>query len=189
MDSVSVRIVSVSALIVAAVMLAGCSPRSSTGGDGGDGGSPDVQVTTVPEVNNGPGKGFKLGDCGGMTDGEVAAAVGNPGLKRDVDSLLGCRWSTGPGTEDTSISLYWYRGSSAEKEASVARNLGHTVESVTTKSYPGYRVSNVGLCELSAGSGPDFLHWSLQSGAAVKNDPCKAVETLMDSLLGKVGKQ
>lgn len=188
MDTVSARIVPVSALVVVAVLLAGCSPRSSSGGDDDSGGSPDVQVTTVPEVNNGPGKGFKLGDCGGMTDAEVTAAVGNPALKRDVDSLLGCRWSTGPGSTDTSLSLYWYRGSSAQKEASVARNLGHTVVTVTTKSYPGYRVSNVGLCELSAGSGPDFLHWSLQSGA-VKNDPCKAVETLMDSLLGKVGKQ
>ncbi|MBA0045823.1 DUF3558 domain-containing protein [Mycobacterium sp. NPDC050853] len=189
MDTVSVRIVPVMALAVAAVVLAGCSPRSSSGGDDdGGGGSPDVQVTTVPEVSNGPGKGFKLGDCGGMADAEVTAAVGNPGLKRDVDSLLGCRWSTGPGNGDTSVSLYWYRGSSAEKEASVARNLGHTVESVTTKSYPGYRVSNTGLCELSAGSGPDFLHWSLQSGA-VKNDPCKAVETLMDTLLSRVGKQ
>ncbi|AMU57098.1 DUF3558 domain-containing protein [Mycobacteroides abscessus] len=185
MDTVTVRMLPVSALVIAAAVLAGCSPRPSSDGDGG---SPDAQVTTVPEVNNGPGKGFKLGDCGGMTDAEVNAAVGVPGLKRDVDSLLGCRWSTGPGTGDTSISLYWYRGSSAQKEASVARNLGHTVEAVTTKSYPGYRVSNVGLCELSAGSGPDFLHWSLQS-SAVKNDPCRAVETLMDSLLGKVGKQ
>ncbi|WP_457061462.1 DUF3558 family protein [Mycobacteroides abscessus] len=187
MDTVTVRMLPVSALVIAAAVLAGCSPRPSSDGDG-DSGSPDAQVTTVPEVNNGPGKGFKLGDCGGMTDAEVNAAVGVPGLKRDVDSLLGCRWSTGPGTGDTSISLYWYRGSSAQKEASVARDLGHTVEAVTTKSYPGYRVSNVGLCELSAGSGPDFLHWSLQS-TAVKSDPCKAVETLMDSLLGKVGKQ
>ncbi|MUM20857.1 DUF3558 domain-containing protein [Mycobacterium sp. CBMA271] len=184
----SVRIVPVTALIVAAVVLAGCSPRSSSSDGDDSGGSPDAQVATVPEVNNGPGKGFKLGDCGGMTDAEVTAAVGNPGLKRDVDSLLGCRWSTGPGNGDTSVSLYWYRGSAAQKEASVAKNLGHTVESVTTKSYPGYRVSNVGLCELSAGSGPDFLHWSLQSGSA-KNEPCKAVETLMDSLLDKVGKQ
>ncbi|OAT70545.1 hypothetical protein AWB85_04245 [Mycobacteroides immunogenum] len=188
MDTVSARIVPVSALVIAAAMLAGCSPKPPAGGDSDSGGSPDVQVSTVPEVNNGPGKGFKLGDCGGMSDAEVVAAVGVPGLKRDVDSLLGCRWSTGPGTQDTSISLYWYRGSSAQKEASVARNLGHTVESVTTKSYPGYRVSNVGLCELSAGSGPDFLHWSLQSPVA-KNDPCKAVDTLMDSLLGKVGKE
>lgn len=188
MDTVSVRIVPVTVLVAAAVVLAGCSPRSSSGDEDDGGGSPDVQVTTVPEVNNGPGKGFKVGDCGGMTDAEITAAVGNPMLKRDVDSMLGCRWSTGPGNGDTSVSLYWYRGSSAEKEASVARTLGHTVDAVTTKSYPGYRVSNTGLCELSAGSGPDFLHWSLQS-PAVTSDPCKAVETLMDTLLSRVGKQ
>ncbi|MBL3746820.1 DUF3558 domain-containing protein, partial [Mycobacteroides abscessus subsp. massiliense] len=81
MDTVTVRMLPVSALVIAAAVLAGCSPRPSSDGDG-DSGSPDAQVTTVPEVNNGPGKGFKLGDCGGMTDAEVNAAVGVPGLKR-----------------------------------------------------------------------------------------------------------
>lgn len=174
-------------VVTTAMLVAGCS-KGGTVAAPDDGGTPDTAAAQVPKVSNGPGNGFTLDDCGGFTDAEIIGAVGNPLLKRDVDSLLGCRWTTGPGTTDTSISLYWYRGSSTEKEASVARNFGHHVEAVTTKSYPGFEVSNIGLCELSAGSGPDFLHWSLQSGSAIA-DPCGTVETLMDMLLDRVGKE
>ncbi|MGL4306074.1 MAG: DUF3558 domain-containing protein [Mycobacteriaceae bacterium] len=162
----------------------GCTVGCTALETNGSASEPIVPAAPVAaQIDNGPGDGFSLTECGSVGNAEVIDKVGRSNMIRSVKNILGCRWETGLEFGDRStLSFFWYRGSSMEKEANVALLFGHDVKSISIAGHPGYLArGSVGLCEVSVGSGSDFFHWSLYYGDAVAHpDPCEVARGLAE---------
>lgn len=172
--------------------VAGLILIAATGCSGGSASTADDSPSTPAKIDNGPGNSFVLAECGGITDAEITGALGVPDIKRLIDNSLGCFWSNSMDYKRTSIALYWYRGSWAQKEADFADSATEAVRPVDIAGFPGFEARSgtserVDSCALAAGTGTDFVYWTLTNGQGTVADPCKVVNDLMRRLLDRVG--
>ncbi|WP_430333813.1 DUF3558 domain-containing protein [Rhodococcus sp. ACT016] len=164
----------VGALPAAAVLLlTGC------GGSGADERSlGDAAASTTRDA------GPFFGECGSVTDDEVAKAFGVPGFATVVRNSVGCEWqsSVQDGQGSPHVSFSWYRGSPIGRERAGSELIGRPATDVEIGAHPGF-VSSLSsrLCELGVQFGDDFVHWSISyAGAAPTADPCRAARQLAE---------
>ncbi|MEN0133792.1 MAG: DUF3558 domain-containing protein [Rhodococcus sp. (in: high G+C Gram-positive bacteria)] len=158
-------------LIIVAAGLAGC------GGDGDDSGSAPA-AQSLPQVTD-PGPFF--GQCGSVTDDEVAKAFGMPPFTGVTRNSVGCEWETA-GIGGPSVTFSWYRGSPIGRERAGSELIGRPATDIDIQGHPGFIASSEGiLCELGVEFGGDFVHWSVMyADAQPAADPCKVARDLAE---------
>lgn len=150
----------------ATMILAGCGGGNdgASAVDGVPGGAAPTQATE-------PGPFF--GQCGSVSDDEVAKAFGMSAFTSVTRNSVGCEWEVaGPG--GPSVTFSWYRGSPIGRERAGSELIGRPAADIDVGGHPGFMASVEGyLCELGIEFGGDFVHWSVTySDWPPAADPC-----------------
>lgn len=160
----------VAVLVMAALLGAGC----------GRDGSGDASGSESGTASAGP----FFGECGSVTDEEVAAAVGVPSFAGVVRNSVGCEWQTSPDQDRNAphFSFSWYRGSPIGRERAGSEMIGRPAADIEIGGHPGFESSlSSRLCELGVQFGDDFVHWSISYGKSdPAADPCVAARQLAE---------
>ena len=128
-------------------------------------GSSDETPISSPAA--GPGGGFRSVDCNGITDADIAAAVGSAQFTKAVVSDAGCFWQ-----EDTvfgtvgagmGISTWWYRGSDMDTERSLEQQAGRTLTELSVDGNKGFKAFDANACSFYVAKGGDVITWSTQT--------------------------
>lgn len=165
---------------------AGCGDSSDDGSAGSDESSAQ-----------GPGPFF--GECGSVTDDEVAGALGVPAFGTVTRDSAGCQWEVAaPGVAPAdrgvtpAVSFSWYRGSPIARERAGSDLFGRPSEDLEIDGHPGFRGYATGesgvteLCEIGIEFGDDFQHWSVTYGWAQPTaDPCAVATELAQLSIGR----
>lgn len=172
----------VGALLAAVpLLLAGCGGAGSEERASGD----------APASTAGDSGPF-FGECGSVTDAEVAKAFGVPGFGTVVRNSVGCEWqlSAQDGQGSPHVSFSWYRGSPIGRERAGSELIGRPATDVEIGGNPGFVASlSSRLCELGVQFGDDFVHWSIAYvDAAPTADPCRAAQQLAELTVERAAK-
>ncbi|CAM2834677.1 DUF3558 domain-containing protein [Prescottella defluvii] len=166
----SIKLVGV--LAGAAVLVAGCGAAD---------GSDESVGSTVSTVR---ATGPFFGECGSVTDEEVAEAFGVPGFGTVVRNSVGCEWqvSQDAGQGGPHVSFSWYRGSPIGRERAGSELIGRPAADIEIAGNPGFEASvSSRLCELGVEFGDGFVHWSVAYvGSVPTADPCVAARELAE---------
>ncbi|QNG21444.1 DUF3558 domain-containing protein [Rhodococcus triatomae] len=160
------------AAVSAVTLVAAC-------GDGGD--SPSPVPTGAPTASEPTDPGPFLGECGSVTDDEVAAAFAMPPFTMITRNSVGCEWEVG-GLGGPSVTFSWYRGSPIGRERAGSELIGRPAQDISIDGNPGFIASSSGiLCELGVQFDGDFAHWSVMYGNSRPTaDPCDVARTLAE---------
>lgn len=165
------RALAIAALVVVALLGAGCGRDDSGDGTG-------ARESDVAEA------GPFFGECGSVTDAEVAEAVGVSGFAGVVRNSVGCEWQTSPGQDKNAphFSFSWYRGSPIGRERAGSELIGRPASDIEIGGHPGFESAlSSRLCELGVQFGDDFVHWSIAYGKSDPTaDPCTAARHLAE---------
>lgn len=161
--------------IATAAALAACGP---------------AQDSSAPEPA-GPGGGFHGGDCNGVTDADIADAVGSSMFTKAVVSDTGCFWqeNTVLGTfgAGMGISTWWYRGSDMDTERTLETRAGRTLTELSIDGNQGFRAADANVCSIYVAKGQDVITWSIQTmNPASLPDLCQVTEKLARLSQGRV---
>jgi hypothetical protein len=154
---------------LAAVLLAGCGSPEDTA----------ASTTTAPA----PKEGFRSGDCNGVTDQDIAAAVGSGMFTKAVVSDAGCFWqeNTMFGTVGAGmgISTWWYRGSDMDTERTLEQQAGRTLQELSVDGNKGFKAYDGNACSIYVAKGGDVITWSIQTmNPAMLPDLCSVTGQL-----------
>lgn len=162
------------ALVAVALLAAACGR-----GDAVDAADASDGPTSDPAI-----AGPFFGECGSVTDEEVAAAVGIPSFAGIVRNSVGCEWQTSADQDRNAphFSFSWYRGSPIGRERAGSELIGRPAADIEIAGHPGFESSlSSRLCELGVQFGDDFVHWSIAYGKAdPAADPCAAARQLTE---------
>jgi hypothetical protein len=130
-----------------------------------------------------PADGFRSGDCNGVTDEDITAAVGPSMFTKAVVSDAGCFWqeNTVFGTVGAGmgISTWWYRGSDMDTERSLEQQAGRTLTELSVDGNKGFRAADANACSIYVAKGGDVITWSIQTmNPASLPDLCSVTERL-----------
>ncbi|NKZ72040.1 DUF3558 domain-containing protein [Rhodococcus hoagii] len=117
------------------------------------------------------GSGPFFGECGSVTDEEVAEAVGVPGFAGVVRKLRRLRMAdvARPGSKRAALRLFLVSRQPDRTRAGGQRDDRASAVDVEIGGHPGFESSlSSRLCELGVQFGDDFVHWSISYG---KTDP------------------
>jgi hypothetical protein len=158
------------ALAASAVLLAGC-------------GSSERQETATTTPAPPPGGGFRSADCNGVTDADIAKAVGSSLFKRVVVSDAGCFWQEntvlGSFGQGMGISTWWYRGSDMDTERSLEQQAGRTLTELSIDGNKGFKAYDANACSIYVAKSNDVITWSIQTmNPAMLPDLCSIIEQL-----------
>ncbi len=158
------------ALAACAALLAAC-------------GSSDESPASSPDAK--PGGGFRSGDCNGITDADVTAAVGSEEFTKAVVSDAGCFWqeNTMFGTVGAGmgISTWWYRGSDMDTERTLEQRAGRTLTELSVDGNKGFKAFDANACSFYVAKGGDVITWSIQTmNPATLPDLCSITEHLAE---------
>lgn len=166
-------IVTVGALaLLSGALMAGCS-------SGGGSTSSEAPATSTPKVSP---IGPFFGECGRVTDDEVATISAQPKFPTVFRNSVGCVWQVDVLGDTPRVSFSWYRGSPIGREASGAGLIGRPTTPIQVQGHPGFRGSETSrICEVGVQYGDDFFHWSVTSGLQdPPTDMCSAAVKLAD---------
>jgi hypothetical protein len=154
-------------LVTAVLTLVGC-------------GHADQPASPTPAA---PAPGFRIVECNGVTDADVAAAISSPPFKKVVSTDVGCFWqeSTAIGTAGMGmgISTWWYRGSDMDVERSLEQRAGRALTELAVNGNKGFKASDKNACSIYVAKGQDVITWSIQTlNPSVLPDLCKVTERL-----------
>ncbi|MGF7119768.1 DUF3558 domain-containing protein [Rhodococcus sp. TAF43] len=156
-----------------AVLVTGCGAAAG-GSDESSGSSASTARTSGPF----------FGECGSVTDEEVAAAFGVPSFGSVVRNSVGCEWQVSPaaGQPGPHVSFSWYRGSPIGRERAGSELIGRPATDIEIEGRPGFEASvSSRLCELGVEFDDDFVHWSVAYVDSVPSaDPCTAARHLAE---------
>jgi hypothetical protein len=157
------------AATAAAALLVGCGAAEDQAAP-----APPPQAT---------GDGFRSGDCNGVTDDDVIAAVGSAMFTKAVVSDSGCFWqeNTVFGTVGAGmgISTWWYRGSDMDTERTLEQQAGRTLTELSVDGNKGFKASDANACSIYVAKGGDVITWSIQTmNPAMLPDLCSVTEQL-----------
>ncbi|MCV7281860.1 DUF3558 domain-containing protein [Mycolicibacterium flavescens] len=129
--------------------------------------------------------GFNSVDCNGITDADIAAAVGSAKFTKAVVSDAGCFWQ-----EDTlfgtvgagmGISTWWYRGSDMDTERKLEQQAGRTLTELSLDGNKGFKAYDGNACSYYVAKGEDVITWSIQTiNPASLPDLCAITEQLAE---------
>ncbi len=89
------------------------------------------------------GGGFHGADCNGVTDADIADAVGSSMFTKAVVSDTGCFWQEnsvlGTFGAGMGISTWWYRGSDMDTERTLETRAGRTLTELSIDGNQGFR--------------------------------------------------
>lgn len=160
-------------LVAAAVMataLAGC-------------GSPEEPAAPSSTASGASGAGFRSGDCNGVTDADITAAVGPAKFTKSVVSDSGCFWQEnsmfGTVGAGMGISTWWYRGSDMDTERALEQTAGRTLTELSLDGNKGFKAYDNNACSIYVAKGGDVITWSIQTlNPAMLPDLCAVTEQL-----------
>ncbi|WP_245008642.1 DUF3558 domain-containing protein [Mycolicibacterium farcinogenes] len=137
------------------------------------------------------GDGFHGADCNGITDADIADAVGSSMFTKAVVSDTGCFWqeNTVLGTfgAGMGISTWWYRGSDMDTERTLETRAGRTLTELSIDGNKGFRASDPNVCSIYVAKGQDVITWSIQTmNPASLPDLCQVTEKLARLSQGRV---
>ena len=157
------------------------------------GGSDDAGqpvASTTPSVTE-PGPLF--GECGSVSDDEVAAAFGLGTFATITRNSVGCEWESFVG--GPSVSFSWYRGSPIGRERAGSDLIGRPAADVEIGGRTGFVGSSQNdlgqtvLCEIGVDFGGDFIHWSVSySNFTPAADACEVARNLATASVERVQK-
>lgn len=129
------------------------------------------------------GDGFRSGDCNGITDEDITAAVGSAMFTEAVVSDAGCFWqeNTVFGTigAGMGISTWWYRGSDMDTERTLEQQAGRTLTELSLDGNKGFKAYDANACSIYVVKGGDVITWSIQTmNPATLPDLCSITEKL-----------
>ena len=108
--------------------------------------------------------GAFYGECGSVTDDEVAQITGIQGLRVEGKNGIKCRWAVGL----EYVMFNWYRGSPIDRERMGSERIGRDVEQFEFEGRRAYTSRNAapGTCEIGVEDHADFIYWviSYRSG-------------------------
>ena len=153
-----------------ALLLAGC------------GSDQDAPSTPSPTASGG---GFNSVDCNGVTDADIADAVGPAPFTRAVVSDAGCFWQEdsmfGTVGAGMGISTWWYRGSDMDTERTLEQQAGRTLTELSLDGNKGFKASDANACSIYVAKGGDVITWSIQTMNPVTlPDLCSITEQLAE---------
>jgi len=127
--------------------------------------------------------GFRGGDCNGVTDADITAAVGPATFTKSVVSDAGCFWQEnsvfGTVGAGMGISTWWYRGSDMDTERSLEQNAGRTITELSLDGNKGFKAYDGNACSIYVAKGGDVITWSIQTlNPAALPDLCKVTDQL-----------
>ena len=159
----------IGATVVLACVVAGCS-KTNNSSTASPSSTPSTKVAAL---------GPFFGECGSVTDDEVAEALDQPKLPIVTRNSVGCVWESGS-LLSPHVSFSWYRGSPIGREAQGSGGIGRPPEKITIDGHDGFAGSLEGrLCEIGVQFGDDFIHWSVSYGGFAPNgDTCDAAKKL-----------
>jgi Protein of unknown function (DUF3558) len=154
-----------------ALLLAGC-------GSGDD--ATTASSSTPPSVG-----GFNSVDCNGITDADIAEAVGSAQFTEAVVSDAGCFWQEdslfGTVGAGMGISTWWYRGSDMDTERTLEQQAGRTLTELSLDGNKGFKASDANACSIYVAKGGDVITWSIQTmNPATLPDLCSITEQLAE---------
>ncbi|WP_422749525.1 DUF3558 domain-containing protein [Mycobacterium sp. WMMD1722] len=160
----------IAAITLAVLALAGCGSQES--------------AQAGPEAPPAPPSGFRSGDCNGVSDADITAAVGKKMFTKVVQSDAGCFWQ-----EDTTmvgtfgagmgISTWWYRGSDMNTERELEEQAGRTLTELSVDGNAGFKAADDSACSIYVAKGGDVITWSIQTmNSATLPDLCTITEHL-----------
>lgn len=163
-----------------AALLVGCSSHNSSSDDSAP--APSPRPAKVSPL------GPFFGECGNVTDDEVAKAMGQPPFPTVFRNSVGCVWQVDAGLSSPTASFSWYRGSPIGREATGSGLIGRPPEKIDVQGHPGFRGSlSQELCEIGVQYGDDFFHWSISYGLqSASVDPCTAAMNLANLTASRV---
>ena len=167
--------------VLAAVLVSsGCS---KTGEDATD------NPGSTPEKDKVAALGPFFGECGSITDEEVARAAGVSSFPTVTRNSVGCVWEIGS-LLAPHVSFSWYRGSPIGREAQGSGGIGRTPEAIEIEGHPGFQGSvPERLCEIGIQFGDDFFHWSVSYGGfAPTGDVCATARELAGLTVSRMQK-
>lgn len=161
----------IGATVACAVLVAGC-------------GSTD-EATSAGSRPGGSGGGFNSVDCNGITDADIAEAVGSAEFTRAVVSDAGCFWQEdslfGTVGAGMGISTWWYRGSDMDTERTLEQQAGRTLTELSVDGNKGFKAFDGNACSFYVAKGGDVITWSIQTmNPATLPDLCSITEQLAE---------
>lgn len=155
----------VPAVVVAAavVALAGC----------GSGGTPTTEPSIEGETSVAPVPGKFVGECGSVTDGQVATASGLGRVQLTTRNPLRCRWEAAPA--GAAVEFGWFRATTIADH--------HPQSPAPSTVQLGGRQATVwqgaNSCEVAVASGGvDFISWTIDDPARSGAQICASTERL-----------
>jgi hypothetical protein len=144
---------------------------------------PSGHESAPPPVAPAQADGFHSGDCNGVTDADVTAAVGASKFTKAVVGDAGCFWqeNTVFGTVGAGmgISTWWYRGSDMDTERSLEQQAGRTLTELSVDGHQGFKAADANACIIYVAKGADVITWSIQTmNPASLPDLCSITERL-----------
>jgi hypothetical protein len=143
--------------------------------------APSTGTSTAPAGAS--GAGFRSGDCNGVTDADITAAVGPAKFTKSVVSDAGCFWQENSMFGDVGagmgISTWWYRGSDMDTERSLEQTAGRTLTELSLDGNKGFKAYDSNACSIYVAKGGDVITWSIQTlNPAMLPDLCAVTEQL-----------
>lgn len=160
----------VSAIVLGCSTVPGCSSSDSDSGSASDSASP----SSSPDTEE-----LFVGECGSMTDEQIASITAVRGITSSSSNAVRCRWDA---LDTGAYAMFtWYRGSPIDRERTVAGQMGREIGIIDVDGHPGFTAKGTDAsCEAGVESGDGFLHWSLNYVFAVPpRDSCEVVEDLV----------
>lgn len=164
------RYTTICATAVCALLVGGCGT--------------DESATTAP-APTASGGGFNSVDCNGVTDADIAEAVGSAEFTQVVVSDAGCFWQEnsmfGTVGAGMGISTWWYRGSDMDTERKLEQQAGRTLTELSVDGKKGFKASDANACSFYVAKGGDVITWSIQTmNPATLPDLCSITEQLAE---------
>ncbi|HEX2212532.1 MAG TPA: DUF3558 domain-containing protein [Mycobacterium sp.] len=159
------------AMVASAALVAGC-------------GSAD-EAPPVDSQSSGPSGGFNSVDCNGITDADIAEAVGAAEFTKAVVSDAGCFWQEdsmfGTVGAGMGISTWWYRGSDMDTERTLEQQAGRMLTELSVDGNKGFKAFDGNACSFYVAKGGDVITWSIQTmNPATLPDLCSITEQLAE---------
>lgn len=163
------------ALAVLSVAAAGCGSADDS--------ADTAPTSTTPAVTE---AGPLFGECGALSDDEVANAFGLGPFSSVTRNSVGCEWEAFVG--GPSVSFTWYRGSPIGRERAGSDLIGRPASDIDIGGNPGFIGSfqspdgQTTLCEIGVQFGGDFIHWSVSYASfAPAADACAVARDLAET--------
>jgi hypothetical protein len=157
-------------VLAAVVALAGCEAGPST------------EPSIAGETSVAPVPGKFVGECGAMTDEQVATASGLGAVQLVTRNPLRCRWDTAITGSD--VEFGWFRATTMNDHH--PPGFAPTPARVQVAGQPATVWQSANSCEVAVASGgADFISWTVEDANRSGTQICASTERLVALTVSK----